>query len=106
LLSPEEMKEWAIEYFNDDLPRMPAFASYYEAIADKRTDPNSRWEQNDLTDLMFLSTGAAYADFTVGERKTIDLLKRAIRRKHKPTIVCSSIAELMTRPEFAEMEID
>ncbi|MEJ1816063.1 hypothetical protein [Clavibacter michiganensis] len=102
-ISPEDMGAWLTNHYREDLAVMPALSFYYEAISDKRADPRAPWERNDLHDLMFLCTAAAYADYTVGERRTVDLLKRSIRRQSKDVVVCSSIAELMSRPEMADM---
>jgi hypothetical protein len=50
----------------------------YSRIAMKRhTNPNARWKGNDLTDMVFLSCAAAYADFVAAEKHTAEDLRQA-----------------------------
>ena len=53
------------------------------------------WKSNDLTDLLFLTCAAGYADFVVGERAAISLIQQAQRRLSRPINVFRRLSDLI-----------
>jgi len=53
---------------------LPFFALWEAALQERLTNFGSKWEPNDLVDMMFLCCAGAYADIVVGERKATNYL--------------------------------
>lgn len=77
--TPAEMSKWIVGTWDDASLGGPAISLFRSVMIDKFLAGN-RWEDNDLTDLMYLCTAAGYADHVVGERRTIALLEQSKRR--------------------------
>lgn len=73
----------------------PSLGIFRELLHEKLADPGTVWEQNDLTDMMYLSCGAAYADHVVGERRLIGDLRCSLARLGQPSNVHSKLADLV-----------
>jgi hypothetical protein len=61
----------------------------------KHLNRATSWEDNDLTDLMYLTSGAAYADFTVGERSLTSQIRQAQTRLGRPVTAYRRIEDLV-----------
>jgi hypothetical protein len=55
---------------------MPYLSRARGTLTLRMSNPNQKWEPNDLIDIQFLTCAAGYADVVVGERQTIDYLRR------------------------------
>ena len=75
-----EFENWLKRVWFTDLANLPAFAFFRELFVGKHLNATTRWEENDLTDMWYLATAAAYADYVVAERRTISLLGEAAQR--------------------------
>jgi hypothetical protein len=62
-------------------------------LHEKHLNKGSRWVPNDLTDMVYLSCAAAYADFVVCERATAAALRQGQRRLHLPVNVHRNLRE-------------
>lgn len=58
-------------------------------------DTSTRWHRNDLVDMLFLSCGAAYCDYVVGEAKTVNHLAQIQRSQSRPRTVFRTLSELV-----------
>ncbi|MGO2747518.1 hypothetical protein [Microbacterium sp.] len=72
----------------------PGISLFRSVMVDKLL-AGDRWEANDLTDLMYLCTAAAYADHVVGERRTISLLRQSVTRAAAPVQLHTDLVSLI-----------
>lgn len=79
-ITPEQLSEWVRTRSDAAITTMPALGLYREALREKLLDPATRWESNDLQDLMHLTVAAGYADAVVGDKSTIGTLRGAKHR--------------------------
>lgn len=94
-VSPEQLSEWVHTRSDDAFAAMPALGLYRESLREKLYDPATRWEANDLQDLMQMTVAAAYADAAVGDRNTIGTLTAARRRHQCRAILCRNLTQLV-----------
>ncbi|WP_147434737.1 hypothetical protein [Micromonospora musae] len=94
-VSPEEMSVWLKKFSNEDITLMPSLGLFREALHQKHLNPGTRWENNDLTDLMYLTCAAAYADYAVGENSLVSQLEQAQKRLGRPTNVYRRLRDLV-----------
>jgi hypothetical protein len=69
--------------WQDQVETLPALGLYRE-VFQQRHLAASQWHPNDLTDLVYLTCAAAYADFVVGERHMTSFLIQSLRRLERP----------------------
>lgn len=85
------------EWLNDELPlrfaQMPYVARLEEVMYLRLRNADDRWQANDLNDLNFLCAAAAYADITIGEKKTTEYLRRAESRVPSGSELCRRLSE-------------
>lgn len=98
-LTDEQTRRWLLEESEERIAAMPFTGRFREVVHMRLMNPRDRWKPNDLVDLLFLGCASAYADHVIGERKTIDYLRRAERR-------CSDGAELHTTIHSLLQELD
>ncbi|MEQ1873679.1 MAG: hypothetical protein ABL953_08140 [Ilumatobacteraceae bacterium] len=79
-LSPSQLSEWFVQHAHSDVDQMPALRLYREVMHEKLCNPNLRWRDNDLTDMMYLTAGAAYCDHLVGEKGHVSHMRRGLAR--------------------------
>ena len=79
-ITADEMSDWTLNHSSDDISVMPSLGLFREAMREKLLNPGTRWEDNDLADLMYLTCGAGYADHVVAERSFASQIDRAVRR--------------------------
>ena len=75
----------------EDVPAMPNLGLFREVFHDKLVDGHTKWNSNDLTDMMYLTCAAAYCDFVVGEKSMISKINQAQRRMKQP---CAAFRQL------------
>lgn len=75
-LSPDEAVTRLFDP-SDPISRMPFLARFRELVHLRVRNAGQKWESNDLIDLMFLSSAAAYGGVVIGERTTIAYLRQA-----------------------------
>lgn len=83
-LSIAELRDWNLNHHSEDVDRSPMLGLFREALRQKLLTSTTTWKQNDLTDLMYLSCGAGYADVIVGERQLIGQLTAGAKRLGRP----------------------
>lgn len=94
-VSAEDAAEWLTALTEETIASMPSLGIFRELLHEKLADPGTVWEQNDLTDMMYLSCGAAYADHVVGERRLIGDLRCSLARLGQPSNVHAKLADLV-----------
>ncbi len=92
-LNQPELSRWVLEDADDSIARMPYVGRLQEVIWHRLSNADERWEPNDLNDVHFLACAAAYAHVVVGERKTIEYLRRAGRRCVPGAHACRTLQE-------------
>lgn len=75
-MSPEQFQQWLVDDAEDAFIRMPALGRLREVTHRRLANADDTWVRNDLYDMLFLGTAAAYADFVVGERKIGNYLRQ------------------------------
>lgn len=76
-MSPEAFGRWLDTEAEAQISTAPGLARLREVIHLRLSNADDRWEANDLNDMVYLSFAAAYCDVVVGEKKTINYLRRA-----------------------------
>ncbi|MFN3255402.1 MAG: hypothetical protein ACE37B_06880 [Ilumatobacter sp.] len=79
-LSIDDLHDWNLHHHGEDVDRSPMLGLFREAMRQKLATSTTTWTQNDLTDLMYLSCGAGYADVVVGERQLVGQLNGGAQR--------------------------
>ncbi|MGB3736974.1 MAG: hypothetical protein WA964_18595, partial [Ilumatobacter sp.] len=79
-ISTAQLHDWNLNHHSEDVDRSPMLGLFREVMRQKLSTATTTWRQNDLTDLMYLSCGAGYADVIVGERQVTGLLNSGAKR--------------------------
>lgn len=98
-MTARDAGEWLMTLTEGQIASMPSLGIYRELLHEKLSDPGTVWAQNDLTDMMYLSCGAAYADHVVGERRLISDLRRALARLGRQINVHPKLADFVLAVE-------
>lgn len=93
----EQVLTWLSKRANVEIPKMPTLGLYGEALRDKITNLKATWEENDLTDLFYLTCAAGYSDYVVCEKETAGVLRQGAQRLGRHLSVDRSLTQLMTR---------
>lgn len=75
-LSPDEFADWFRNDAELALASTPGLARLREVLHLRLANADDRWEANDLNDWLHLSYAGAYCDLVLGEKKTINYLRR------------------------------
>jgi hypothetical protein len=95
-ISVDRFSQWLKNEFPDQLQRMPFVGRLNEVLYSRLRNADDKWAANDLNDLNYLCCAAAYADITVGERKTIEYLRRAEPRVRPGSALCRNLSEAVS----------
>ena len=74
---------------------MPCLGVFRETLQGMNLN-NVRWEDNHLTDLMYLTCAAGYADYVVEERSLAGYMQQALKRMDRPINVYRRIQDLVS----------
>ncbi len=94
-IAPEDVGRWLADLNEEQILSMPSLAIYRELLHEKLSDPGTVWKQNDLTDMMYLSCGAAYANHVVGDRQLTSDLRCGLERLGRRVNVYRRLADLI-----------
>ncbi|MEK6273077.1 MAG: hypothetical protein AABM42_10590 [Actinomycetota bacterium] len=92
-VTPEQFARWLSDRFPEDLARMPYVGRLNEVLYLRLRNADDKWEANDLNDMNFLCAAAGYADITIGEKKTINYLRRAEAHVRPGSQLCGRLSE-------------
>jgi hypothetical protein len=84
-ITPQEMSDWTRNHSERDVHDMPALGLYRELLHEKLADPQLRWHDNDLVDMMYLSSAAGYCEHVVAERAHASHIRNGLRRLGRST---------------------
>ena len=97
-LAPSELSGWGRESWLLNDRGRPGVSVFRSAMIDKILSGH-KWEPNDLTDLIYLSTAVGYCDFVAGDRRTVALLRQQTRRLRYGAEVHSDLVGLVASVE-------
>lgn len=92
---PAQMYSWVISHFASNLGQMPATGLYRELLHDRHLNKRTTWKRNDLTDMIYLSCAAGYADFIVCERHICNHLTQGVKRLGRRAKVFRRLPDLI-----------
>jgi len=97
-ITVEQHREWWFNHAEQDLRDMPCLGLFREVIHEKLSNGNLIWRDNDLTDMFYLTAGAGYCDYLVGEKAHTSHIRNGLRRlgraQHAHPTLRSFIADL------------
>jgi len=93
-ITPDEMSQWILNERSAQIAMMPCLGLFRETFQGMNLN-HARWEDNHLTDLMYLTCAAGYADYVVAERSLAGYMQQALKRMHRPINVYRRIQDLV-----------
>lgn len=94
-VSLQTMGDWIIRDIEKVFSSMPSTGCYVDVAAAKHGNRMTRWKPNDLFDMNYLSCAAGYADYLVGEKATVELLRQSSSRAERALSLHSSLSALL-----------
>jgi len=85
-ITPMQMSSWVRQHAVR-LAELPALGVFREILHDRHLNQGLTWHPNDLTDMLYLSTAAAYTDVIVCERTMGSALRGGLTRLGRNTPV-------------------
>ncbi|MFE2505992.1 hypothetical protein [Streptomyces rubiginosohelvolus] len=92
-LTPEEVTEVLVNSLAD----MPFVGLYADVLNARLSKFEAKWEANDLVDMLFLTSAAAYADVVVGERAATNYLNEAWNGRKEACPVVRTLGDAADR---------
>lgn len=83
----EQFQHWLSDQSMQDLGQLPATGVFREMLHERHLNKKTAWKRNDLTDMVYLSCAAGYADVVVCERHMANVLTQGLKRLEHPTLV-------------------
>ena len=93
-ITPDEMSQWVLNERDSQVAVMPCLGLFRETLQGMNLN-HARWEDNHLTDLMYLTCAAGYADYVVAERSLAGYMQQALKRMDRPINVYRRIQDLV-----------
>lgn len=100
-LSTPQFETWLSGPWDAEFSAMPSLGVFREVMCEKFLNPGTKWQENDLSDIVYLACGAAYADFVVCERVHGSAIKQGLRRLGRKDNVALNLVELVQLLEHA-----
>lgn len=76
-ISPEQFGDWLKHAAETAISATPGLGRLREVLHLRLSNADDKWESNDLNDWLHLSYAAGYCDLVLGEKKTINYLRRS-----------------------------
>ncbi|MGW4121256.1 hypothetical protein [Nocardia sp. NPDC004711] len=92
-VSPDQMRSWVSSRMETEVCKMPSLGLFREIFHDKLGDERTKWNSNDLTDMIYLTCGTAYCDYAVGEKSLISRAEQSLRRLKRPVNVFRRLSD-------------
>lgn len=83
----EQFQDWLPDRLMEGIPGLRATGVFREMLHERHLNKGTVWRRNDLTDMVYLSCAAGYADFVVCERHMGNVLTQGLKRLRRPTLV-------------------
>lgn len=101
-LTAVQLQEWgSVSRPVQGMSVLPAWGLYREMMHERHLNRGTKWNPNDVIDMVYLSCAAGYADFVVCERQMREPLARGINRLGRRTQVFRSLTEAVLAIEMA-----
>ncbi|MFC7219619.1 hypothetical protein ACFQLX_15810 [Streptomyces polyrhachis] len=104
-VSKELFQQWGFKGWVRAIGGSPTLGLFREMLHSRHLNRGTTWRPNDLTDMMYLSCAAGYANFVVCEKHMRDPLQHGLKRMGSSTQVyrrltdaVSAIEELLETP--------
>lgn len=97
----EQFRHWFLNHSMDDIRELPATGTFRKMLHERHLNKGTVWRRNDLTDMVYLSCAAGYADFVVCERHMGTVLTQSLNRMRGPTLVFRRLYEAVAAIETA-----
>ena len=94
-ITANELENWIELYVDEDFHTMMCLGFWRLIYQDRHLDATYKWRSNDLTDMMYLTCAAGYADYILAERSLTSHLNQAAKRLDRQVKVYSRIGELV-----------
>jgi hypothetical protein len=95
-LPPEQIATALLQGLQTRTDMMPFLRLYGDALGVRLLNPTTRWEPNDLIDMLYLACAAGYADGVAAERTASLYLNAAWRARPDPCPVVPTLGELVS----------
>jgi hypothetical protein len=92
-LTVSQMSAWIRGPMFRDMAAMPALGLYRELLQQRHLNVGTVWRPNDLTDMIYLSSAAGYADIVVAERHMTAIIRQGLHRQRRPRNIYRSLQE-------------
>lgn len=110
-VTPTEMLEWIRQEGNVAIKGMPCLGLFREVLHERLLNRGTKWRDNDLVDLMYLTCAAGYADHVVGEKSLTAQMESGLRRLGRPNNVhrrlgdlCSALSTDLNRSPTGDLD--
>ncbi|WP_432157885.1 hypothetical protein [Streptomyces sp. bgisy153] len=84
-------------HLHANVPSMPFWGLYADALDFRLSQGNTKWQSNDLIDMLYLSCAAGYADLVVAERAATNYLNAAWGDRRGKCPVVRNLAQAVER---------
>jgi hypothetical protein len=81
----DQFQNWILKQAMKDIGESPALGLFRAMLHERHLNKGTRWHPNDLTDMIYLSCAAGYADLVVCERHMRATLMQALKRQGRTT---------------------
>ncbi|MFJ7272308.1 hypothetical protein ACIQV3_37720 [Streptomyces sp. NPDC099050] len=99
---PKELfREWGFKGLVRAIGGSPALGLFREMLHSRHLNKGTTWRPNDLTDMVYLSCAAGYADFVVCEKHMRDPLQHGLKRTGLSTQIYRRLADAVEAIEAA-----
>lgn len=98
-VTESELDTWVESHFAPDVRAMRCLGLWNEVFQDKHLNTTTKWSANDLTDMLFLTCAAGYADYVLAERSSTSYLNQSAKRLGRSIKVYSRINDLVVALE-------
>lgn len=99
---PKELfHQWGFKGWVRAIGGAPAVGLFREMLQSRHLNKGTTWRRNDLTDMVYLSCAAGYADFVVCEKHMRDPLQHGLKRTGRATRVYRHLADAVAAIEEA-----
>lgn len=99
-ISEDDLTDWISNHFSEDVRTMPSLGLWREVYQDKHLDAQTKWKDNDLIDMMYLTCACGYCTHIVAERQFVGFLKQGAKRLGRPVKIFSRIEEFVATLEL------
>lgn len=100
-ITSEQLSQWILNEMTETFRGLPATGLFREMLHDRHLNTGTVWRTNDLTDMVYLSCAAGYADFVVCERHMGTVLAQGLKRLGRPPKVFRRLRDAVPAIESA-----